>query len=105
MSSRLPIDWRNISISLIDHASVLLLKHNKWGRWFSALPLRGKIAVFTGELVKKRFSLICQTRLYFPFPEIKTFTRGNPSRGHAHIDNDELNRSRSEELSDTFFRE
>ena len=84
---------------------MVLLKHNKRGRWFSAVPLRGKIAVFTGVLVKERFSLTRQTRLYFPLPEIKTFTRGNPSRGCAHIDNDELNRSRSEELSDTFFRE
>jgi hypothetical protein len=83
----------------------MLLKHNKRGRSFSAVPLRGKIAVFTRELVEKRSSLTRQTRLYFPFPEIKAFTRGNPSGGCAHIDNDELNRSRIEELSDAFFRE
>jgi hypothetical protein len=84
---------------------VLLLKHNNRFRWFSAVPVGSKIAVSTGELVKRRSVLTSQMRLYLTLPEVEAFTFRNPARGRAHIDNDKLNKTRSKELPDTLFGE
>jgi hypothetical protein len=44
-------------------------------------------------------------RLYLALPEGEAFTWRNPTGGCAHIDHDEPNGSRSEEIPDTFFGE
>jgi hypothetical protein len=84
---------------------VVLLKHHNRCRWYSPVPLRGEITVSTRELAKERSFLTRQTRLYLGLPEVEAFTCRNPTGSYAHIDNDEPNRSRSEELPDTFFVE
>jgi hypothetical protein len=44
-------------------------------------------------------------RLYFTLSELEAFIRLNPTRGSTDIDNDELNRPRSEEATEVVFRE
>jgi hypothetical protein len=44
-------------------------------------------------------------RLRFILPELEAFTRLNPARGSADIDNDELNIPRAEQAADVIFGE
>ena len=44
-------------------------------------------------------------RLRFILPKLEAFTRLNPARGSADIDNDELNIPRSEQAADVIFGE
>jgi hypothetical protein len=84
---------------------MVLLKNNERRCRICAIPQGRTVAVCAGIFVKKGSRLLCQVGLYFSLPERETVCQWNPARGCAHIDNDELNRSRSEELPDTFLAE
>ena len=73
-------------------------QHDRCGR--SLLPLRGEIAVPSGELVQSRLCSIRQVRLYFVLPEIEAFTGRNPSRCNSNIGNHKLNGAQGEEHPD-----
>jgi hypothetical protein len=84
---------------------MVLLNHNERSRRICATQQRRKVAVCAGKFIKKGTRLLCQVRLYFTLPESETILQWNPPRSCTHIDNDKLDRSRSEELPDTFFGE
>ena len=93
------------SVRLNCGRSVLFLKNNNRRCWVAAIPLGGKVAVSTGKPFENYPCLPRQMRLCFTRPELEAFTRLNPARGRADIDNDELNRPTSEEASDVVFGE
>jgi hypothetical protein len=76
--------------------------NNRCGRL--SFPLRRKIAIATGGLVKRNPLLTRKVRLCLMLPEVEAVTLWNPAGGCAHISHDELNKASSEELSDIFVR-